>query len=227
MVARLVAALAVVGVVACGTGEKCAHAACGCATCPQVRLSEADSGSTVDYPQGYRVEVPASLTASDASGGTLTVTDARVLLVQPSSPVHALQFVTGMPGRARVSVTGTSFEVDVVVHRWPFGLESAGDKVLNPYDPVPVTAKVGDEFGILFYTSPGGPTTVVSDDNQTVQVLDTFTASGVSGEGHFGVFRAVGQGRATVTVTCLGGCMSPARSGPTPLLPIGVTVASP
>jgi hypothetical protein len=213
MIARLVAALAVMGLVACTTGDGCAQSGtCACANCPDASLGEADSGSTVDFPQGYRVDVTLSETATGAvQGVTLAVTDAHVLLVQEPSPGHAMQFVTGTPGHARVTVAGTSFAVDVVVHRWP----PRGDKVLNPYNPVTVNARVGDEFGILFYTSDRVPATVVSGDNGTVEVLDTFTAPGPGG-GHFGVFRAVGQGTTNVTVT----------AGQAKLYPIKVHVAS-
>jgi hypothetical protein len=213
MIARLVAALAVMGLVACTTGDGCARSGtCACTNCPDASLSEADSGSSVDFPQGYRVEVTLSETATGAvQGGTLAVTDDNVLLVQEASHGHAMQFVTGKPGHARVTAAGTSFAVDVVVHRWP----PRGDKVLNPYNPVTVNARVGDEFGILFYTSDRVPTTVVSGDQGTVQVLDTFTAPGRGG-GHFGVFRAVGRGTANVTVT----------GGEAKLYPIKVQVAS-
>ena len=214
MIARFVAALAVMGLVACTTGDGCARSGtCACTNCPNASLSEADSGSSVDFPQGYRVEVTLSETATGAvQGGTLAVTDDNVLLVQEASYGHAMQFVTGRPGHARVTAAGTSFAVDVVVHRWP----PRGDNVLNPYNPVTVNARVGDEFGILFYTSDRVSTTVVSSDNGTVQVLDTFTAPGRGGGDHFGVFRASGRGTTNVTVT----------AGEAKLYPIKVQVAS-
>jgi hypothetical protein len=213
MIARLVAALAVMGVVACTTGDGCAGSGmCACYHCPNASLSEADSGSSVDFPQGYWVEVTLSKTVTGTvQGGTLAVTDDNVLLVQEASPGNAMQFVTGRPGHARVTVAGTSFAVDVVVHRWP----PRGDKVLNPYNPVTVNARVGDEFGILFYTSDPVPT-MMSAANGTVQVLDAFTAPSRSGGGHFGVFRAVGRGTTNVTVT----------AGEAKLYPIKVQVAS-
>lgn len=214
MIDRLVAALAVMGLVACTTGEGCAGSGtCPCANCPNAWLSEADTGSSVDFPQGYRVEVTLSETATGAvQGGTLAVTDDNVLLVQEASYGHGMQFVTGRPGHARVTVAGTSFAVDVVVHRWP----PRGDKELNPYNPVTVKARVGDEFGILFYTFDGLPSTVVSGDIGTVQVLDTFTALNRGHGDHFGVFRAVGRGTTNVTVT----------AGTAKLYPIKVQVAS-
>lgn len=214
MIARLVAALAVMGLVACTTGDGCARSGtCACTNCPDASLSEADSGSSIDFPQGYRVEVTLSETTTGAvQGGTLAVTDDNVLLVQEASYGHAMQFVTGRPGHARVTAAGTSFAVDVIVHRWP----PRGDKVLNPYNPVTVDARVGDEFGILFYTSDRVPTTVVSGDNGTVQVLDTFTALGRGGGDHFGVFRAIGRGTTNVRVT----------AGEAKLYPIKVQVAS-
>jgi hypothetical protein len=214
MIARLVAALAVMGLVACTASEGCARSGtCPCTNCPNALFSEPDSGSSVDVPQGYRVDVTLSETATGAvQSGTLAVTDDNVLLVQEASYGHAMQFVTGRPGHARVTVAGTSFAVDVVVHRWPPG----GDNVLNPYNPVTVNARVGDEFGILFYTSDRVPTTVVSGDNGTVQVLDTFTAPGRGTGAHFGVFRAVGRGTTNVTVT----------AGEAKLYPIKVQVAS-
>lgn len=214
MIARLVAALAVMGLVACTTDETCGQSGtCACANCPDASLSEADNGSSVDLPQGYRVDVALSETTTGAGqGGTLVVRDDNVLLLQEPSHGHAMQFVTGKPGHARVTVAGTSFAVDVVVHRWP----PRGNRVLDPYNPVTVNAKVGDEFGILFYSSDRGPTTVMSGDNGTVQVLDTFTAPGRGGGGHFGVFRAVGRGATNVTVT----------AGEAKLYPIKVQVAS-
>jgi hypothetical protein len=199
MVARLLAALAAVGLLAC-CGENCASGACACADCPQARLSEAHSGSTVDFPQGYRVEVtlPAVAATSVRPAPTLSVSDGSVLLVQTGWTGHALQFVTGKPGRARVTVSGTSFVVDLVVHRWQFGSSSIG--TLNPYNPVTANARVGQEFGIFFYTSLGEPISVVSNDSRTVQVLDAFTAPLLAGPGHFAVIRAAGRGQARITM---------------------------
>lgn len=202
MFARLVCVVAVMGVVTCSGCENCGRAAaCACVDCPQARLGEADSGSTVDLPQSYRTDVAPSLAASGAiRGGTLTVSDRTVLLVQTPSSRHPLQFVTGRPGRARVMVAGTSFFVDIVVHRWPFPSYTPTN-VLNPYNPVSVKATVGQEFGILFYWSGSPPTSVVSNDDRRVHVLDAFTAPSIVGSWHYGLFRAVGGGQATVTVT--------------------------
>lgn len=225
MVTRFVAALAIVGVVACGPPDKCGTGAeCLCIDCPQARLTTADSGSTIAFPQGYRIEVMLPVAATGAvTLRALTVSDGKVLLVQQPKVGHALQFVTGEPGRARVIVAGTSFAVDVVVHPWPFGTEEADNNVLNPYNPVTVRATVGQELGILFYTSPGEPISVVSGDDRVVDVLDEFTSPLLSGSGHFGLFRAVGRGQTKVT-PIPGEVRTPARATAIPLFPITVTV---
>lgn len=181
----------------CGV-EQCPAAGTCASGAADDQLTVKQNGTTVHYPQGFRVEVAAAVHA-DYSVDQVAVSNPRVTALTPGGKwVNRFQAVQA--GSSMVTVPASGYHVTVVVHSWPFA-QGDFNHVPNVFNPGQSVVRRGDDIGIELYESAGGregPWTVTSDNAAVIAIADSFVTRRSSGYWDYTLLHASSTGSAVV-----------------------------